>query len=483
MTLPEAPGHMSPEEFRRHGHALVDWIADYWTKIGGLPVGHSVAPGEVFASLPTAAPEGGEPMEAILADVDRVVMPGIVHWQHPRFYGYFPSSTSPPSVLADLLTAGLGVQGMLWATSPACTELETVTLDWLARLLGLPEEFTSGSTGGGVIMDAASSATLVAVVAALHRADPGWRDHGVTRRYAVYSSVEAHSAINKAVRIAGLGEDAVRAVRTDPRTLAMDPADLAERIAADRAAGVVPLLVLATVGTTSTTAVDPLPAIGPIAAEAGAWLHVDAAYAGVSAICPEFRWVHEGLEYADSYCTNPHKWLLVGFDCDTFYVRDRRALTGALGVLPEYLRNAATESGEVIDYRDWQIPLGRRFRSLKLWFVLRWYGAEGLRAHVRHTVAMAQDLAARIAADDRFTIVAPHPFGLVCFRLADRPGESPADADARTADLHQRLNASGELHLTHTKVHDRYTLRLSIGNPTTTTADVTDTYTHLTTLL
>ncbi|MQA94890.1 MAG: aspartate aminotransferase family protein [Streptosporangiales bacterium] len=474
---------MSPEEFRRHGYALVDRIADYWTKIGGLPVGHAVAPGEVAAALPADAPESGEAMETILADIDRVVMPGIVHWQHPRFFGYFPSSTSPPSVLADLLCAGLGVQGMLWATSPACTELETVTLDWLARLLGLPEEFTSGSTGGGVIMDAASSATLVAVVAALHRADPGWRDHGVRGRYAVYASAEAHSAINKAVRIAGLGEDAVRSIRTDPRTLAMDAHDLAGRIAADRDAGVVPLMVLVTVGTTSTTAVDPLPAIGPIAAEAGAWLHVDAAYAGVAAVCPEFGWVHDGLEYADSYCTNPHKWLLVGFDCDTFFVRDRLALTGALGVLPEYLRNAATESGDVIDYRDWQIPLGRRFRALKLWFVLRWYGSEGLRAHVRNTVAMAQELASRIAADDRFVIVAPHPFGLVCFRPAALPGEADTAADARAALLLERANASGTMHLTHTKVHGRYTLRLAIGNAATTPDDVAIAWERLTALV
>jgi aromatic-L-amino-acid decarboxylase len=457
-------GHMTAEEFRRHGHAVVDWIADYWTGVADRPVLPVDPPGTVAAALPDAPPEKGEPFEAILADLDRVVTPGLTHWQHPGFFAYFPANTSGPSVLGDLVCAGVGVQGMLWATGPACTEVETVMLDWLAGLVGLPDRFLSSGRGGGVIQDSASSATLVATLAALHRAGGGaWRATGVDRRYTVYTSTQGHSSIEKAARIAGLGSDAVRAVEVDDRTLAMRPAALREAIAADRAAGAVPALVVATIGTTSTTAVDPLTEIGPICRSERVWLHVDAAYAGAAAVCPELRWSHAGLEYADSYCFDPHKWLLTGFDCDAFWIADRAELIEALTVLPEYLRNTATESGAVIDYRDWQVPLGRRFRALKLWFVLRWYGVEGLRAHVRTAVALAQEFAARVRADDRFEIVAPHPFSLVCFRLRGHD----AEADARSEELLRRINVSGQVYLTHTRVNGRYALRLAIGAPQT----------------
>jgi aromatic-L-amino-acid decarboxylase len=357
---------------------------------------------------------------------------------------------------------------MLWSTSPACTEVETRVMDWLAELLDLPERFRSTSTGGGVIQDSASSAALVATVAALHRAGGGavHRDGigavhrgGTRRRYTVYTSTEAHSSIEKAVRIAGIGTDHLRVVDTDPDTLAMDVAHLGRLVAADLADGAVPTLVVATIGTTSTTAIDPLPAIGALCAEHGIWLHVDAAYAGAAALCEELRWSHAGVEYADSYCMDPHKWMLTNFDCDAFWVADRAALVGSLSVLPEYLRNTATESGAVVDYRDWQVPLGRRFRALKLWSVLRWYGAEGLRAHVREGVAQAQDLASWIRADERFEIVAPHPFGLVCFRL--RGG------DEANAALLTRLNDSGRLFLTHARVRGAYTLRMALGGAQT----------------
>jgi aromatic-L-amino-acid/L-tryptophan decarboxylase len=287
----------------------------------------------------------------------------------------------------------------------------------------------------------------------------------VDGRFRVYTSTQGHSSIEKAARIAGLGDESVRLVDVDAATLAMRPEALLAAIDADRAAGLVPALVVATVGTTSTTAIDPLPEVGAITRERGLWLHVDAAYAGAAAVCPELRWIHNGLELADSYCFDPHKWLLTGFDCDAFWIADRAELIQAFSVLPEFLRNAATESGAVIDYRDWQVPLGRRFRALKLWFVLRWYGVEGLRAHIRSGIAAAQAFAGWVGADDRFEIMAPHPFSLVCFRLRSSDADS---SDANNEALLAALNASGEIYLTHTKVRNRFTLRLAIGSPQTT---------------
>ena len=458
-------GHMTADEFRRHGHALVDWIADYWASLPDRPVLPTAPPGAVAARLPAAPPVEGDGLAGVLDDLDRVVVPGLTHWQHPRFFAYFPANTSGPSVLGDLVGAGLGVQGMLWATGPACTEVETVMLDWLAGLLDLPAAFRSDGPGGGVIQDSASSAALVATLAGLHRAGGGrWRTSGVDGTYTAYTSTQGHSSIEKAARIAGIGDGQVRAVAVDPLTLAMRPDALRAALAADVAAGLRPAVVVATIGTTSTTAVDPLSAIGAVCREYGVWLHVDAAYAGAAAVCPELRWTHEGVEYADSYCFDPHKWLLTGFDCDAFWVADRAALIEALTIMPDYLRNAATESGAVLDYRDWQVPLGRRFRALKLWFVLRWYGVAGLRAHVRSSVELAQRFAAQVAADARFEIVAPHPFSLVCFRL--RAGD-----DASAAVL-ARVNAGGRAYLTHTVVRGDYVLRLAVGSPQTQAADI-----------
>ncbi|GIF76277.1 pyridoxal-dependent decarboxylase [Asanoa siamensis] len=468
-------GHMTADEFRRHGHDLVDWVADYWESVGSLPVRPGDPPGAVAARLPSAPPAEGDGFAGLRADLDSVVLPGMTHWQHPGFFAYFPANTSGPSVLGDLVGAGLGVQGMLWATGPAATEVETVMLDWLAELLDLPERFRSTSTGGGVIQDSASSAALVATLAGLHRAGGGaWRTDGIGgARYTVYTSTQGHSSIEKAARIAGIGDAGVRQIEVSPDTLAMNPAALRAALEADVAAGCRPAVVVATIGTTSTTAVDPLPEIGRICAEFGVWLHVDAAYAGAAAVCPELRWTHAGLEHADSYCFDPHKWLLTGFDCDAFWVADREALVAALTVMPEYLRNVATESGAVIDYRDWGVPLGRRFRSLKLWFVLRWYGAAGLQAHIRGHVALAQRFAAHVAADDRFEIVAPHPFSLVCFRL--RAGDGPSE------ELLTRINATGRYYLTHTKVNGAYVLRLAVGAPQTTETHVDEAWSLLST--
>ncbi len=460
-------GHMTPEEFRRYGKQVVDWVADYLSTIEDRPVRSPLAPGEVRDRLPAHPPERGEPFEDLLGDLDRVIMPGITHWQHPDFFAYFPANASGPAILGDLLSSGLGVQGMVWATSPACTELETVVVDWLAELLGLPAEFRTDGAGGGVIQDSASSAALVALLAALHRASGGKiRDHGVADAYRMYVSTETHSSLQRAGRIAGLGGENVRAVPVDPVTLAMDVGELRRMIAEDVAAGAVPVLVCATIGTTSTTAIDPVAEIGAVCREAGVWLHVDAAYAGSAAVCPELRWINDGVaEYADSYATNPHKWLLTNFDCGVLWVRDRRPMIEALSILPEYLRNTATESGEVIDYRDWQVPLGRRFRALKLWSVIRWYGAEGLRAHIRTCVELAARFARLIDADDRFELHPGHPFGLVCFR--PRWPSSVPDPDAETLAVMERLNASGELFLSHTKANGHVLLRLAVGSPAT----------------
>jgi aromatic-L-amino-acid/L-tryptophan decarboxylase len=464
---------MTPDEFRRYGRQVVDWIAGYWERLESLPVQSRVVPGEIRKLLPARPPEHPEPFEALLGDMDRVVLPGLTHWQHPRFFGYFPANASGPAVLGDLLSSGLGVQGMLWATSPACTELEQHVLDWLAELLGMPDRFRSDGPGGGVIQDTASSAVLVALVAALHRATGGAsRSDGVPAaagpdgtgpRYAVYTSEHAHSAADKAVIIAGLGERALRKVRADPATLALDPAHLRALVAGDVAAGVTPVMTVATVGTTSTAAIDPVGAIGEICRANGMWLHADAAYAGVAAICPELRWVNDGVaEFADSYATNPHKWLLTNFDCDAFWVADRAPLLAALSVLPEFLRNAATESGQVADYRDWQIPLGRRFRALKLWAVIRAYGAEGLRAHIRRHVASAAEFAGWLAADERFEICAPRRLSLVCFRLR-LAGRTPGEQDTGNMALMERLNRSGDVFLTHTRIAGRVVLRLAVG--------------------
>jgi aromatic-L-amino-acid decarboxylase len=443
------------EAFRHAGHLAVDWVADYLARLEAIPVEAAVSPGDVRAMLPLSPPEAGEPFDAILADLDRVVLPGITHWQSPNFFGYFPANASPPAILGDLVSSGLGVQGMLWATSPACTELETHVLDWLVDMLGLPARFASTSAGGGVIQDTASSATLCALIAARERASRlATNRTGVDRRFTAYASNQAHSSVEKAAGIAGIGRDHLRLIAVD-HEFAMRPDALEQAIVSDRDAGAHPFFVCATVGTTSSTAVDPVPAIAGIARRYGLWLHVDAAAAGAAAICPESRWLHAGLEHADSYCFNPHKWLLTNFDCDAFYVADRAALINALSILPEYLRNRATESGAVFDYRDWHVPLGRRFRALKLWFVIRHYGVEGLRRHVRRGMTLTTELAGWVDAHPDFERMAPARVNVVCFRHVR--------GDDFTERLMHALNRSGRLFLTHTRLADRFALRMAIG--------------------
>ena len=453
--MPDSIGNPTPEEFRRAGYAAIDWVADYLANLEHYPVLADVDPGAIRANLPTEPPMHGEPFEAVLRDLTAVILPGITHWQSPNFFGYFPANASGPAILGDLVASGLGVQGMLWATSPACTELETHVLDWLVDMLALPAQFRSDSAGGGVIQDTASSSTLCAVLAARERATGFVTDRGgIDRRLIAYASTQAHSSVEKAVRIAGLGSENLRLIEVDD-TFAMRPDALEQAVTQDRQAGHTPCFVCATVGTTSSTAIDPLGAIGAVCRRHGLWLHVDAALAGSAALCPEFRWIHDGLEAADSYCFNPHKWMLTNFDCDCFYVADRASLVRTLSILPEYLRNRATESGAVIDYRDWHIPLGRRFRALKLWFVIRHYGVEGLQQHIRTHVGLAQEFASWVEADDRFALAAPAPLSLVCFRhLGD---------DEVNERLMTRLNRSGKIFLTHTKLAGRFVLRLAIG--------------------
>jgi len=375
-------------------------------------------------------------------------MPGITHWQSPGWYAYFPANSSPPSVLAEFVSAGLGVQGMLWSTSPAVTEIETRVLDWLVEMLGLPESWRSEGPGGGVIQMSASDSTHAVLAVARNSR----RDEASTDRMVVYVSDQAHSSIEKGCTIAGIGHCAK--IPTDSE-FAMDVDALEEAIASDIARGLLPICVVSAIGTTATTAVDPVRRIGEIAKRVGMWHHVDAAYAGTAMLCPEFRHHQDGVELADSYTFNPHKWMMVNFDCNVLWVADREPLINTMNILPPYLRNETSDQGSVIDYRDWHVPLGRRFRALKLWWVIRSYGVDGLREFVRNHIRLANHIAERLEADDRFSLVAPHPFGLVCF--------AHVDGNDATRSLGEALNASGEVAVTPTHINEEWFIRLSIG--------------------
>lgn len=455
---PKIPGageyHMSSAEFRRLGHELVDFIADYRDNIDDYPVLSQVAPGEVAAQIPSTPPEHGDGLSGLVDDLNSVIVPGMTHWQSPNFFAYFPANASPPSVLGELLSAGFGAQGMLWATSPAATELETVMMDWLVDLCGLPHRFHSSGQGGGVMLDSASSAVLTALVAARHRAV----GHRPAPDLRAYTSTQAHSSVLKGMRVAGFADDQLRSIDVD-ETFALRPEALAEAMAQDVADGFTPFFVVATVGTTSSTAIDPIAQIAKIGAEHGAWVHVDGAFAGSAAVAPELRFVNDGLDAVDSYSFNPHKWLLTNFDAAAFWIADTDSLTNAMAIVPEYLKNAATSSGAVIDYRDWQVPLGRRFRALKLWLVIRWYGAEGLRAFIRDHVALGQELAGWVDDHPSFERLAPAPLSLVCF--------AHIDGDDRTRQIVDQINSAGTHYVTHTTLNGRYTLRVAIGSTMT----------------
>jgi aromatic-L-amino-acid decarboxylase len=453
---------MKDQDFRKYGHEFVDWVADYLETLSDRPVVPDVKPGAVRSALPDAPPLEPEPMEAIFEDFKKTILPGITHWQHPGWYAYFPANSSPASLLGEMLTAALGAQCMSWQTSPAATELEDLVMDWLRQMLGLPAGMS------GVIQDTASTATLCALLSARERAtDFESNESGLRRPLTVYVSAETHSSIEKGAKIAGFGRASLRRIETDA-AYALIPAKLEAAILEDKARGFQPACVVATLGTTSSTAVDPLRPIGEIAARHGLWLHVDAAYAGTAAVCPENRAMLDGAEYMDSFVFNPHKWMLTNFDCSAYFVKDVGALVRTFEIHPEYLKTKADPY--VKNYRDWGIQLGRRFRALKLWFVIRSYGVEGLQAFVREHLRLARLVKGWIEADKRFELMAPVPFGLVCFRLNDGRGEDALD-DLNKRFL-ERINASGKLFMTHTALRGKYTLRMVIGARLTTEADV-----------
>jgi aromatic-L-amino-acid decarboxylase len=459
---------MDADSFREHGYELIDWVADYLENAGRYRVLSPVAPGEIRAQLPASPPLKGEPMDVILQDFREKILPGVTHWNHPRFFAYFPANNSGPSILGELLSAALGVNGMLWQTCPAATELEEVVMDWLRQLLELPESFR------GVIQDTASTASLCALLCARERLTgyavnrEGFVAGSAGGTLRVYASSEAHSSIEKGAKIAGFGAENVVRVAVDG-VFAMDPVDLDRCIQADRQLGLRPCCVVATVGTTSSTASDPLRPVGEVARRHGLWLHVDAALAGSAAILPEKRSLLDGIELADSFVFNPHKWLFTNFDCSAYFTRDADTLLRTLAILPEYLKT--DRDREVSNFRDWGIPLGRRFRALKLWFVLRHYGVEELRARLREHIALAQEFGRWVAESSNFELLAPIPLNTVCFRFHPGRGADTApsggELDHLNKELLDEVNASGRMYITHTKLHGRYTLRLCVGQTQT----------------
>jgi aromatic-L-amino-acid decarboxylase len=450
---------MDLEEFRREAHRLVDWMANYLGEVERYPVRAKVRPGEIAARLPAAPPDAAEPFADIVADFERIVLPGMTHWQHPGFFAYFPGNSSPPSVLAEMLTATLAAQCMLWQTSPAATEMETRVLDWLRQMIGLPEGFA------GVIQDSASSATLCAILCARERAT-GWRANeeglGACPQLTFYASEEAHSSVEKAVKIAGLGRRRLRLIQTDEK-FAMRADLLDAAIRDDRAQGLVPAGVVASIGSTGVGAIDPLRPVAEICRAENLYLHVDAAWAGSALLLEEQRWMIEGIGAADSFVLNPHKWLLTNFDCSAHFVRAPDQLVRTLSVLPHYLASRETD---VIDYRDWGVPLGRRFRALKLWFVIRAYGVDRLKAMLRAHIAWTAELASQIEAAPDFELTTPANLALLTFR--HRPaGLDEAPLDALNERLLHALNDSGRVYLTQTRCRGRYVIRFAIGQRTT----------------
>jgi len=447
---------MDIEEFKARGHQLVEWMADYFQKIDRFPVKSRVRPGEILKQLPLRPPEEPESFDALFADFLSVVLPGMTHWQSPSFFAYFNANNSFPSILAEMITATLGAQCMSWQTSPAATELEERVMEWLRELIGLPDGFT------GVIQDTASTATLCSLLTAREK-HSGYRINRTglgPEKFTVYCSEHGHSSIDKAVRIAGIGSDQLRKVRTGD-DFALIPTVLEETIDRDVKAGFTPLAVVAALGTTSSAAIDPLAEVGRICRDRGIWYHVDAAYAGTALLVEENRWMIRGIEDVDTLVFNPHKWMFTNFDCSAYFVRDPRALIHTFTILPEYLRTR--EGEEVKNYRDWGIQLGRRFRALKLWFVIRSFGARGLREKVRAHMEWAGRLAAEIKSEDDFELLAPPSLGVLCFRhhpddLADEP-----DLTRWNRRLMETLNDTGRIYLTHTKLAGRFTLRLVVG--------------------
>ena len=444
---------MTPDEFRKHAHELVEWMADYMENVENLPVKSLVKPGEIFKRIPDRPPLHSESFDSLMKDFNEIIMPGITHWQNPSFFAYFPANTSPASILAEMLIATLGAQCMIWETSPAAAELEEKMMIWLRELIGLPSGFE------GVIQDSASTATLAAILTAREKATSFTGNSEGLKKcddLRVYCSEQTHSSVEKAVKISGIGKkNLVKiSVRND---FSMDPQKLKEAILRDKNNGQTPCCVVATLGTTGTTSIDPLRAIGEICHENDIWLHVDAAMGGTALILPEFQWMLEGKEYIDSFVFNPHKWMFTNFDCTAYFVKDASALIKTFEILPEYLKTRTR--GKVNDYRDWGVPLGRRFRALKLWSVIRTYGVEGLRNTVRNHIAIASELSGMISKEVDFEILAPVTICVVCFRYIPS-GFTEDQINAVNEKLNHQLNDSGKLYLSHTVLNDRYTLRM-----------------------
>lgn len=444
---------MDSDSFRQFGYRFVDWVVEYLERIDEFPVKSLVRPGEIRKRLPESPPLQSESMEKIFRDFEEIILPGMTHWQHPSWFGYFPANNSPPSILAELLTAGMGAQCMVWQTSPAAAELEEVVMEWLRKMLGLPEGMV------GVIQDTASTATLVALLSARERAT-GFEANikGIKRPLMVYASEETHSSIEKGVKIAGYGIENLRHIPTD-ENFAMVPDELEEAIVEDKNKELHPACVVATIGTTSSTAVDPLSSVGKICERHGVWLHVDAAFSGTAAILPEKKWMLDGIERVDSFVFNPHKWMLTNFDCSAYFVKDPETLIRTFEIHPEYLKTGV--DAEVKNFRDWGIQLGRRFRALKLWFVLRSYGVEGLQKIVREHIKLAEMFKGWVEDHELFELMAPVTVSLVCFRLND--GRSEQDLNEINKVLLEKLNQTGKLLLTHTTLRGKYVLRLSVA--------------------
>lgn len=456
---------METSEFRKAAHQLVDWMADYMEGTHKYPVKPALRPGDIKKQLPAAAPEKPESFDQVFKDFNDIVMPGMTHWQHPKFFAYFPTGASAPSVLAEMLSATLGAQCMIWLTSPAAEEVEERMMEWLRDLLGLPKHFT------GVIQDSSSSATLVALLTAREKhANYEINQKGFTnQRYRVYTSSHAHSSVDKDVRIAGIGIDNLIKIDVD-KDFAMKPDALRAAIEKDVAQGYHPLCVVSTIGSTSSTAIDPVDAIDAICKKYGCWHHVDASYAGTALLLPEMRWMSKGVEGVDSFVLNPHKWMFTNFDCSAYYVRDKQALTSTFSILPEYLKTP--EDHLVNNYRDWGVPLGRRFRALKLWFVMRSFGAEGLREKIREHIRFGQWLKDKVDSLPDFERLAPVPLNLVCFRYHPKGVSDEKKLDEINMRLLQTLNDSGKILLTQTKLNNQYTLRFVGGSERLTLADV-----------
>ena len=456
---------MTAEEFRKHAHELVEWMARYMENAEEYPVKSHVKPGEILNRLPDNPPLKPESFDSLMKDFEEIIMPGITHWQSPNFFAYFPANTSPPSILAEMITSTLSPQCMIWETSPAAAELEEKMMIWLRDLIGLPSIFD------GVIQDTASTSTLAAIITARERLsgfrinEDGAENSGTLR---IYCSEQAHSSVEKAVKISGIGRKNLVKVSVK-KDFSMDALKLREAVEIDKTRGYHPCCVIATLGTTGTTAVDPLKAIGEICAENDLWLHVDAAMAGTALILPEFQWMLDGREYIDSLVFNPHKWMFTGFDCSAFFVKNPEHLIKTFEILPEYLKTRTR--GTVNDYRDWGIPLGRRFRALKLWSVIRMYGVEGLREKIRYHIQLAAKLSEMISQEPDFEILAPVTINVVCFRF--RPsGLDDNEINRINRELNHRLNDTGKIYLTHTVINGIYTLRMVTGQTNVRTEHV-----------